>query len=801
MGQGETEFACNYLKIIMTDQNKTLTDQIKSLEIENRRLREEAERLNYAIDAARLGMWDTDLTTGKVVYNDFWGKYLGYSAEEAYTIGNDWRENLHPDDREHVLKAFNDSLTEKKSTSYVEHRIQKPSGEWIWVASRGKVVLRNEDGKALRHSGTFAIIDGRKRAELELKASEQRYHTVFNRAADGIILTNTGGDIQEANPSALKLFGYSSDELIGSNVRFLVPTENRDRHDKYVERLDQHSHSSVFEGGREIIGLKKDGSLMHLYISISEADSNTGLYTSIFHDITAKKHAEAVLRESEKNLRLLADASFEALIFHDQGIVTHANKAFYELYGYRSDELEAFNNGNIMDLLLTPESVAYAKSHWAGDDLARYEVECIRKGGEIFPAELQVRPVSIDGRKLRITAVRDISHFKNHERQLREAMETAEAANQAKSQFIASMSHELRTPLNAIIGFSQLLEMDASLSDSAQNEVVEIQNAGEHLLNLINDILDLASINSNKFSLRPQPIALPRLLKECHTLISNLAKQRNISVEIAKLELDDTDYFHADPLRIKQVILNLLSNAVKYNIEGGIVTISAEKPDSDTIKINITDTGTGIAKHLQEKIFESFNRLGAESSPIQGTGIGLTISKQLIEQMGGTIGFSSDPNKGSTFWICLPIHATEDKISTNKPDNSDKYSMDSNRVERVLYIEDNAANQKLMESLLDKRDNIKLSTVGTATAALDLLASEIPDLILLDINLPGMDGFEFMDKLAIEPATASIPVIAVTAKAMKDDIKKASAYNFSAYLTKPVPVELLYSSLDQALSN
>ena len=381
-------------------------------------------------------------------------------------------------------------------------------------------------------------------------------------------------------------------------------------------------------------------------------------------------------------------------------------------------------------------------------------------------------------------------------RELQIAKEHAVQANLAKSQFLSHMSHELRTPLNAIIGFSQILKLD-NPDKEALSSIDEIDKAGKHLLSLINDILDLAKIESGKLDIQIEVLDLSKTIDDCITLISSDAKNKKIEL-VNKINQDEPLIVKGNELRLKEVLLNLISNAIKYNKKYGTVYIKSTILDGH-ISIEITDTGHGISLEKQGKLFSPFERLGYESSNIEGTGIGLVISKKLIESMGGSIGFESNTNKGSTFWISLPI-ANNNVVIKKQREDTEPQKRHSTHSKTILYIEDNVSNIKLVKAILEKRENLELLIAQDAELGIHLAKSHLPDLILMDINLPGIDGYEALSILKSKKETAQIPVVAITAKAMLKDINNGLSKGFDQYLTKPFNINDFLSTINSKLS-
>ena len=381
------------------------------------------------------------------------------------------------------------------------------------------------------------------------------------------------------------------------------------------------------------------------------------------------------------------------------------------------------------------------------------------------------------------------------------AKEEAEKANVSKSLFLSRMSHELRTPMNAILGFSQLLKIN-NLSEKQASYNDEVLLAGNHLLSMISDILDLSVIEAGNVTVTLSDVSLARVMHESISLVNHKLNFRNIKIH--NLIPDDDDItLRVDETRLKEVLVNLLTNAVKYNTDNGLVSIGYKQTGKNNIRIYVSDTGKGLSDKEQEQIFEPFNRLGAEYTDIEGVGIGLSISKKLMEMMGGSISIESNKGEGTTFYLNFPIgkHIGNDISKTIETNLEDTYLDNTDLQYNILYVEDNMSNQRLIDNLFTNYPNFNLTIKSTAEDGLEEVASEHFDLIILDINLPGIDGYSALQKIHNNAETKDIPVIALSASASSEDIKKGLDAGFSQYITKPVALPELVSIINNELNH
>ena len=381
--------------------------------------------------------------------------------------------------------------------------------------------------------------------------------------------------------------------------------------------------------------------------------------------------------------------------------------------------------------------------------------------------------------------------------QAERARTSAERANRAKSEFLSRMSHELRTPLNSVLGFAQLLEL-GELAEPERDNVRQIIGAGDHLLALINEVLDIARIEAGKMSLSLEPVSVSETLGQTLELIAPIAAERHVT--LSSEEVDEAVFVYADRQRLKQVLLNLLSNAVKYNHEDGAVTVSVEANDNGRVRIQVSDTGEGIPPERLDELFVAFERLGVESGPIEGTGLGLALARGLAEAMGGELGVRSELGKGSTFWVELEPATSELALAAGY-DGAPGEAHASSSVGHVLYIEDNRANIDLVQRAFEQLSGIRLTIAMEGHLGLELARSQRPDLILLDLHLPDTDGEKVLAALRADERTASLPVIVLTADATPGRRERLQNAGANGYLTKPLDLKRLFELLHTHLAS
>jgi PAS domain S-box-containing protein len=620
-----------------------------------------------------------------------------------------------------------------------------------------------------------------------------------------VVITNARNEIEWVNGAYTRLTGWSIDEIRGRTPESFLHGPATDR--AVIQRISDAIARGDGIDDAEVLNYRKDGRPYWVSLTIQPIRDGAGRIThfvSIQHDITERKRAERRLRSSERRLaeaqRLAQIGNWEFdlrsndLLWSDEvfrifEIDSHQFKANYEAFLERvhPDDRNAVN-------------VAYWNSV---HNRAPYEIEhrLLFPDGRIkWVVERGRTDYDERGKPWRSRGtVQDITERKAAEAARREK-ELAERASLAKSQFLSQMSHELRTPLNAVLGFAQILLADRKepLTETQRARVARIQHAGDHLLALINDLLDLSRIEAGGLALSVEPIEVDAVLQEAIALVQAKADERGITLR--RLAGREVLHVTADRTRLRQVLVNLLSNAIKYNREGGSVTVDTRPIAAESTAICVTDTGIGVPADRLARLFSPFDRLGQESGPIEGTGIGLTLVKAIVERMQGRLTVQSEVGVGSTFCIELP-RATARKTDAERAAATARTVVDESAVAgTVLYIEDNPLNVAVLQALLEQRPNVRLLTAPDGAAGVALAVAERPDLVLIDMQLPDIDGHAVRAKLRADPATAAIPCIALSANAFPEQVAQARAAGFLDYWTKPIDVAAAMARIDRLLA-
>ncbi len=693
--------------------------------------------------------------------------------------------------------------------------------------------LRDEQNTIIGYLliGTDNTERKKREAEEALLRAGALQNAIFNSANFSSIATDAKGVIQIFNVGAERLLGYAAAEVMNK----ITPAEISDPQEIIVRAealsielatpIKPGFEALVFKASRgiediyELTYIRKDGSRFPAVVSVTalrDAEKTIIGYLLIGTDNTARKQVEEErmkldqrLRDQQFYTRSLIEANIDAIMTTDpQGIITDANKQMEALTGCTRDELigAPFKN-----YFTNPERAEMSIRRTLSEgEVTNYELTARARDGKETVVSFNASTFYDRDRKLQgvFAAARDYTERKRLDQVLRErnvelqsAKVAAEKANRSKSEFLSSMSHELRSPLNAILGFAQLMESDRQAPTPSQKEsIAQILQAGWHLLKLINEILDLAKIESGKVSLSLEAVSLSEVMSECQGMTEGQAHKRGLQITFPRFDIPC--FVHADRTRVTQVLINFLSNAIKYNSEQGTIEVKYAAVAEGRIRVSVCDTGAGLSPEKITQLFQPFNRLGQEAGGQEGTGIGLVVAKKLIELMQGVIGVESTVGAGSVFWFEL-MAAVEPQLGggNSEPAAPEQTNIKSGaQVRTVLYVEDNAANLKLVEQIIARHPDLRLLSAVTGKLGIELARANQPEVVLMDINLPDISGIEALGLLRKDPATAHIPVVAVSANAMQHDIEKGMQAGFFRYLAKPIKIKEFMDTLNAALA-
>lgn len=738
--------------------------------------------------------------------NPSFEKYSGFkNAQDRYI--SEFVPDLTPD----VFAIYDQVL---QTGEAVRFEYQVPSiDRWFDVYT---CRFGNQDGKKV--AILFTDITHRKKSEQALRESDERVRLATEATGVGIWELNLTDNRMQWDQQMFRIYGVepTTDNMVNREVwmQHLLP-------DDRIAQEGWDKAINLQEGRCREFRIKRSGTndIRHIRSVNTLCTDAKGKAESIIGtnlDITETKRTENILRDSERHLRAVIDALPVAIYATDaEGRLTHFNQSAVEFSGCTPElgndnwckGLKLFHpDGSPMPYSECPMVIALKE----GCPLFAIEgmierPDKTRVNFVVHPTPLHNTSGEIIGG---INMLIDITERKRLDQvllenniELNKAKNLAEKANRAKSDFLSNMSHELRTPLNAILGFAQLIDAsNPPLTTSQKRSTAQILKAGWYLLDLINEILDLTLIESGRLSLSMELVSLSDLMHECKTMIEPLALNRNITLNFA--EFNSVFMVMADSTRLKQVLINLLSNAIKYNRPNGKVTVTYTEYCLGRVRISVEDTGDGLSQEQLAQLFQPFNRLGKENSTEEGTGIGLVMTKRLIKLMGGDISVTSQIGKGSLFSIELSTGVTKLPTPTEHPTPpSLKYNWENNNTTKctLLYVEDNPANLTLVENIIATRTGFCLLTARDGYTGIDLARLAQPDLILMDINLPGISGSEALKILTNDTLTKDIPVIALSANAIPHDIEKGLKAGFFRYLTKPIQINEFMNTLDTTL--
>ena len=637
-----------------------------------------------------------------------------------------------------------------------------------------------------------------------LEASERSSRQIFEEAPIGMALVGLDKRFTQANAKLCQMMDYSEEELTTRTPLDLTHPEDIEASEEGVAAMMNSARSHSLEKRY----VRKNGGVLWTTRTATMIRDESGQprhFLMMVEDISERKRAEEALRGSQRELesalqakQLIMDNSQDVICtVSEEGRFVSVNAACEQLWGYTPDELvgrEYIQFVHPDDRSITEVAAAQLL---AGQKVTNFVNRYVRKDEEIVNVLWSVSWSEAD--RIIFCVAHDITERSRIEHELRAAKGEADRANTAKSEFLSRMSHELRTPLNAILGFGQLLERQ-NPTDAQRNRVGYILSAGRHLLNLINEVLDISRIEAGNLQLSLEPVRVGDALAEAVDLVRPMAAEQEIDLSTSGT-LDERCFVSGDRQRLKQVLLNLLTNAIKYTPAGGRVMVACAPAGEGRVRLSVRDTGRGIATDKLSRLFTPFDRLGAEDTAVEGTGLGLALCQRLMQAMQGSLGVNSSAGNGSTFWIEIPAAESPlARVSRPKPDVAEFALVLSEEKRTILYIEDNLSNLTLVEQMLADQPQFVLMSAMQGQRGFELAVKHNPDLILLDLHLPDLPGWQVLDKLQRSLATAHIPVVVISADATKRQVDRLLAAGARAYLTKPLDLGQFYRVIEEASS-
>jgi PAS domain S-box-containing protein len=649
-------------------------------------------------------------------------------------------------------------------------------------------------------SGPLAASDVNSAAELA--PGDAIFRELFDGAPIGMAILALDERFLRVNTSFCKMVGYSNEELRQRTAEDITFEDDIEPGRQLAQSL--LDGTARFTGDKRYIHRNGDILWVSRTASVIRNDQGEPLHFLLMvQDISERKANEAALEASRRDLeaalhanQLIMDNSQDVICtLSEEGRFLSINAACEELWGYTAKELEGRAYIDLVYIEDRPKTEAVAKDLFVTGKLTDFVNRYVRKDGTLVDVLWSATYSAKD--RIMFCVAHDVTHRSRIEKALREAKEEADRANHAKSDFLSRMSHELRTPLNSILGFGQLLDRQ-SPTEIQRPRIRYILSAGRHLLNLINEVLDISRIEAGNLQLSVEPVCIEEAIHEALDLMRPLAAERTIGLAPSS-PLESSTYVLADRQRLKQVLLNLLSNAVKYTAVSGSVTVAFSDSKGLT-RISVRDNGAGIAVDKLARLFTPFDRLGAEQSTVEGTGLGLALCQRLVQAMHGSIGVNSNLGTGSTFWLELPKAESPLQGLAAQMNSTASERATEEESRRILYIEDNFSNVTLVEQMLAERPALELMTAMQGRVGLELARQHSPDLILLDLHLPDMPGWQVLAQLKADHLTRTIPVVVISADATVPQVKRLVSAGARAYLTKPLDIGEFFRVLDEALA-
>ena len=765
-----------------------------------RALGEAHAQLELAVELGRIAIWRYDLGTRRMRFNDRGRTMLDLPAHPQGMTVEEVQGFIHPDDRPLVSAALERALASDQPTD-VEARYRRADESWRYVLTRS-VVQRDPLGGAVAVIGVALDVTERVEHLRNTEELARRLEAAARAAHIGIWTTAAQSQETDWNAQMYELFDWPRRQRPPNLHQWIANCV----HLSERERVGRLAKDYMRRGQRafeiEFRTLRRDGSsrwiVLRADVDRSRKDQRRLLGVAL--DVTENHETLAALRHASERAALITrHAGIGTWEADEEGASERWDAQMFQLRGLppsatapdRDEQLALIHPDDLRVVLEAQQGTGRS------DHPEAYEFRIRLPSGEYRWLASRAAVVRDErGMIVRRVGVNwDITESKNAQ-SARQQAELAEREIQAKSQFLSRMSHELRTPLNAVLGFTQLLQIEASqaASPSQALKLAHIRGAGEHLLSLINDVLELSSLESSELKIQLQPVSMADLVEQALPLVEALMAQHEVTVRVGEMP----GVALVDPRRMRQVLLNLLTNAIKYNRRGGGVTVQS-RVDDGHVCLTVKDTGRGLTSEQMAQLFQPFNRLGIENEGIEGTGIGLTIVKSLVESMGGTVGVSSRRNRGTVFTITLPAHAgaSEDLPTTAVTDTPAMTAQRFERTGQLLYIEDNAVNVLLVEELVRSLSGLAIESEPTGQAGIARARELKPDVILVDLQLPDIDGFEVLRRLRKQPETAGTPCVALSANAMPEDIARGLDAGFADYWTKPIDFKAFIVALER----
>ncbi|MEI7955896.1 MAG: PAS domain S-box protein, partial [Verrucomicrobiota bacterium] len=756
-------------------------------------LRESVERMNFAFQATQDGIWDWYIETGEVFYSLRWKAMLGYQDWEVEQHVSEWKRLLHPDDLPLVTQVVESVL--RGTAEYVmEFRMLHKDGHYVDILSRGFPIRSGPDGPIIRIVGTHLDLTERKRAEEALRESEERFRVLFEESRDAIITTDFSGRSLDCNPAAVEMYGcVDKADLLARGPSGLSPEfqpDGRRSMEAFGEIL-----SRLNESGRLFIEWqheRADGSVFPAEIALSVIRVHgQPIIHGLARDISERKQLAEALDRQRQHLQQLLDTAPVGIGISVDGMVRFVNPRITEIVNIKVGESSDTIYWDIQDRqrmidLLDREGI-----------VRDWEFKMCGPNGEIRDTMGTFLRTEFEGGKGILCWLVDIGKLKTAESKMREAKELAEDASRAKSTFLANMSHEIRTPMNAILGFSQLLLHDSHLAAPQKKHLETINRSGEHLLTLINNILDMSKIEAGRAELKPAPFNLTDLLHDLEAMFRIRTDTKGLRFDVIK----GTGLPHccvADKGKLLQVLINLLGNAVKFTSKGGIaLRTTLERNEPRKLHFEVEDTGIGIPEELVGTLFQPFVQVHGDRqpSPAAGTGLGLAISREIAILMGGYISVTSSVGKGSTFTFSIPLVEGEMLRTQRAPRLQRVIRLTSGQpAYRLLVVDDIQDNQALLTEMLS-RAGFETRASDSGREALGMYQQWHPHLILMDMRMPAMGGSDAIRWIRTAGSDNHVKIISLTANAFENVHREALDAGADDFLAKPFREEELFEKI------